>query len=186
MMRLIVLTFVVGVVPLPRFSFAQIALPDDGLSISVTHIDSIEHGFQITVKIANLSRHPLFLPQSSDWPNFKDRSQIYSLDLEQWSDGKTNLSPIGKKLPRVGFLSVAPCRDAVGAEGWIRLAPGKHVSDQIQTFEPSSVDYGNSACPLRMARLADKLRVSVTAYRSAHLRTDKRVSTWTDFLLPPH
>ena len=76
MVRLIFL----GIVASPRFSFAQTAMPDDGLSISVTHIDSIEHGFLITVKISNLSWHPLLLPQSSDWPDVKDRPQICSFD----------------------------------------------------------------------------------------------------------
>jgi hypothetical protein len=132
----------------------------------------------------------LFLPQSSDWPNFKDRPRIYSLDVEQWSDGKTNLSPVGQKLqsvnPRVGFLSLGPCRDAVNNEGWIRLSPGKQISDQIQAFEPSSVDYGNTACPLRIAHLGDKLRVSVTAFPSAHWRDDKTIKAATKFLISQH
>lgn len=189
-MRLIFLVFVLSAVVSLRVSFGQTVKPDDGLAISVSHIDSNKYGFLITVEITNRSRRPLFLPQSSDWPVFKYRPKTYSLNVEQWSDGKTNLSTIGQKLqsvnPRFGFLSVGPCRDAVENHGWIRLSPGGHIPDQIQAVEPSSVDYGNSACPLRIAHLGDKLRVSVTAFPSARWLSEKAISTWSDFPLLPH
>jgi len=190
MMRLIFLAFVLGAVTSPRLSIAQNAKPENGLAISVTHIDSDNHGFLITVEIANRSQQPLFLPQSSDWPAFKYLPRIYSLDVEQWVDSKTDLSPIGRRLqsvdPRFGFLSVGGCRDSVVNQGWIRLSPGKHISDQIHAFEPSSIDYGNSVCPLRMAHLGDKLRVSVAAFPSARLLADKAISAFADFPLPQH
>jgi len=179
------LAFVLGAVTSPSLSFAQNANPDDRLAISVTRIDRDKHGFLITVEIANRSQQTLFLPQSSDWPDFKYLPRIYSVDVEQWVDSKTDLSPIGRKLqataPRFGFQSVGGCRDAVVNEGWIRLSRGKRISDQIHAFEPSSIDYGNSACPLRMAHLGDKLRVSVAAFPSAHLLADKAISAFAEF-----
>jgi hypothetical protein len=190
MMRLRFLAFVLAAIASPSLSFAQNAKPDDGLAITVTHIDSDQHGFLITVEIANRSKKTLFLPQVSDWPDFKYLPRIYSLDVEQWVDSKTDLSPIGRRLqsvnPRFGFLSVGGCRDAVMNQGWIRLSPGKHISDQIHAIEPSSVDYGNSVCPLRMAHLGGKLRVSVVAFPSAHSRANKAISAFAEFPLPQH
>jgi len=189
-MRLVFLAFALGATAFPLLSFAQNAKPEDGLAISVTRVDSEKDGFLITVEITNRSRQSLFLPQSSVWPLFKDLPRIYSLDVEQWVDSKTDLSPIGRKLqsdaPRFGFESVGGCRDSVENQGWIRLSPGKHISDQIHAFEPSSVDYGNSACPLRMAHLGDKLRVSVAAFPSTHLLADKAIAAFADFPLPKH
>jgi hypothetical protein len=190
MIRLILLASVLGTVESPYLVLAQTAKPDDGLAISVTHIESDKYGFLITVEITNRSRRPLFLPQSSAWPVSKEGPRIYSLDVEQWVDSKTSLSPIGQKLqsvdPRFGFLSVGGCKDAVENDGWIRLPPGMHISDRIHAYEPSAVDYGNSVCPLRMAHLDSKLRVSVAAYPSARLLAGKVISAFVDFPLPQH
>ena len=187
-MRRTLLIFVFCAIPIASLCFAQSAAPVNDLSMRIARIDSNASGFLITVDVSNRSQRSLFLPQSSDWPIFEYRPRINSLDVEQWFDGKTNLSPIGKKLqsinPRVGFLSVGPCRDAVTHEGWIRLSPGMHILDKIQASEPSSIDYGNSACPLRMAHLSDKLRITLTAYSSTHIREKEAIKASLEFALP--
>lgn len=172
------------------FSRAQTARPGRGLAISVTHIERNEYGFLISVYIVNRSERTLFLRQATGWPEFKHRPQIDSLYVQQWSDGKTNLSPIGLKLssipPGYGYFSIGPCMDVVSDDNWIRLAPGNQFSDQIQAFDPSLPDVGNSVCPMRFAHFSDKVRVSVTAFPSAHWRADKALSVSTEFPLPKH
>lgn len=82
------------IVGLPLFpTHAQTAQPGERLAISVTKIDRNEHGFLISVEITNLSERTLFLPQASGWLPFRYRPRVNSLDIEQWSDGKTNLPP---------------------------------------------------------------------------------------------
>jgi hypothetical protein len=169
---------------------AQTVQPVGRLAISVTHIDRNENGFLISVDIMNRSNHSFYLRQAAGWPVFKYRPQFDSLDVQQWSDGKTNLSPIGLKLrsisPGYGYFSIGPCRDVVSDDNWIRLAPGNHISDQIQAFEPSLPGVGNSVCPMRFAHFSDKVRVSVTAFPSAHWRADKALTVSTEFPLPKH
>jgi hypothetical protein len=98
------------------------------MKLTVTGIHKNEWGFLITVDVSNVSKRPLFLPQSSSWPLFRQLPRIISLDVEQWSDAKTNLSPIGTKLlvvyPDARYYSLGPCRDAEGIGRWIRLDPG--------------------------------------------------------------
>lgn len=68
------------------------------LTVHVTDVQRKAHGFLVKVKIANTSKRVLFLPQSPSWPQFPYRPQVLSLNVEQWSDGKTNLLPLGRSL----------------------------------------------------------------------------------------
>lgn len=169
---------------------AQTTQPSGSIVLSVSHIDRNEYGFLISVDIVNRSNRTLFLPQATGWPEFKYRPQVGSLEVRQWSDGKTNLSPIGVKLaaipPGYGDFSIGPCRDVVADNKWIRLAPDAHLSDQIQAFDPSLPDVGNSVCPMRFAHFSDKVMVSLTAFPSAHRQASKAFIVSTNFTLPVH
>jgi hypothetical protein len=166
---------------------AQTAQASHHVSVTVTHIDRNEFGFLISVDIANLSEQTLFLPQASEWLTYKYGPRVNSLNVEQWSDGKTNLPPKEQMWPvsRAGYYSVGPCRD-VGSSGWVRLSPREHIADRIQAFDPSSVNYGNSVCPIRFAHLGDKLRLSIRAFPSAHWQISKAIDASTEFSLPNH
>lgn len=171
-------------------ALAQASRSDQGLTITVNHIERNRFGLLITVEIANTSGRKLFLPQAPGWrpdSNLDPRAQ--SLDVAQWSDGKNNLLPAGRSLssslpPKTGYFSVGPCRDVPFDGNWIPLGPGEHLTDQIQAFEPDQHDFIPSSCTWRHARLLGPLRVSVEAFRTTHIKQHRSVTGSVDFPVP--
>jgi hypothetical protein len=163
-------------------TLTQGARSDHALAISVSHIDRNRFGVLVTIEIANTSDHKLFLPQAPGWrPNSKLEPRVQSLDIEQWSDGKTNLLPSGRSLSsslphKAGYFSVGPCRDIPFDEHWISLNPGQHITDQIQAFEPDQHDYIPSSCAWRHAHLRGPFRISVAAFPVAHIKPHDSVN----------
>jgi hypothetical protein len=170
---------------------AQVVHSQERLRIDVTHIEQNASGFLITVEITNVTKRTMFLPQSPGWPTYAYRPEILSLAVQQWTDGKTNLLVRGRSLSSSlpsgpGYFSVGPCND-IGFNGhWIELAPSRHITDQIQAIEPSSVDYIPSSCTWRHAHLSDRLRISVSAFPSAHSRPNRAISASIDFPVKQH
>jgi hypothetical protein len=189
MNRVTLIAFALIVAVFSHRSLAQTVQPEERLAIAVTNIERNEFGYLISVEITNRSARVLFLPQSSGWHlPFRYRPRIYTLGIGQWSDGQTNLSPIGKQLsasmpPGSGYFSVGPCTDSASEDGWVKLEPGKHISDQIQAWDPA-LRTGNSVCPMRFTHFNGKLQIAVTAFSSAYLRDKEAVSTSLEFSIP--
>lgn len=162
------------------------------MTINVTHVERNRQGFLITVDLVNESGRTLFLPEAPEWRADSPGSpRIQSLDVEQWSDGKTNLLAAGRSLsgslpPRPGYFSVGPCRDLPFDGHWISLAPRQHITDHIQAFEPPSNDYIPSSCTWRHAHLSDQLRVSASAYSSKRIQMGRATNAVKDFPLRAH
>jgi hypothetical protein len=168
---------------------AQTKRQSADMTVDVTDVQHGAHGFLVKVKIANTSKRVLFLPQSPGWPQFQYRPQVLSLNVEQWSDGKTNLLPLGRSLSsslphQPGYFSVGPCRDVPFEGHWIPVAPGTTLTDEIPVFDPSTADYIPSSCTWRSARLGPTVRVFVTAYTSKSMRNSHELIVWADTALP--
>lgn len=171
-------------------ALAQAARSDHGLVVIVRHMERNRFGFLITVEITNTSDRKLFLPQAPDWrPNAELDPRVQSLNVEQWSDGKTNLLSSGRSLssslpPKAGYFSVGPCRDLPFDGHWISLNSGDHITDQIQAFEPDQHDYIPSSCTWRHARLLGPLRISVEAFRTTGIKQHDSVMGSVIFTFP--
>jgi hypothetical protein len=177
--------FVIG-----TYALAQVGRAERMLTVAVSRVERNRYGYLITVEIVNASDHRLFLPQAPGWrPNSELDPRVQSLDVEQWSDGKTNLLPAGRSLSsslpqKAGYFSVGPCRDIPFDEHWIPLNPGEHITDQIQAFESGQHDYISSSCTWRHARLLGPLRISVAAFHTAHIKPRDSVMGSVDFPVP--
>jgi hypothetical protein len=188
-MRWLVLTFL-GVFTLLTGSglAAQSSRSRHGLVVSVTHTERNQYGILINVEIVNASERKLFLPQEQVWhPNIGLYFRVASLEVEQWSDGKTNLLPEGSTLTtlqKTGYFSVGTCNDAPFEGRWIQLNPGDHLSDQVQAFEPDQVDFVPSSCTWRHAHLLGPLRVSVKAFPAPHFKLHNSVTGLASFPVP--
>ena len=139
-------------------ALAQAKQQSTDLTVNVTDVQREAHGFRVKVKIVNTSRRVLFLPQSPSWPQYPYRPQVLSLEVEQLSDGKTNLLPQGRSLSsslphQPGYFSIGPCRDVPFNGHWIRLDPGRTLSDEIPVSDPSTADYIPTSCTWRSAHL---------------------------------
>jgi hypothetical protein len=139
-------------------------------------ISSVEHrtfGSVIRFEIRNTGNHPLFFPQSPYWQPGSNEPAIQSLDIEQWSDGKTNMLDRCRSLSasvhvKPGFYSVGPCHDLPWNHKWIVLPAGQVYSEQIAAFEPGA-SYIPSSCSWHHAHLGGLIRVEVNAYSSKAL-----------------
>lgn len=171
-------------------ALARVPRSDQGLTITVSHIQRNRFGLLITVEIANTSGRKLFLPQAPGWrPHSNLDPRVQSLDIAQWSDGNNNLLPARRSLssslpPKTGYFSVGPCRDLPFVGNWIPLGPGEHMTDQIQAFEPAQHDFIPSSCTWRHARLLGPLRLSAKAFRSASIKQQGSVTGSLDFPVP--
>ena len=168
---------------------AQANRPSGDLTVNVTGVQREAHGFLVKVRIANTSKRVLFFPQAPGWPQFPYRPQVLSLNVEQWSDGETNLLPLGRSLSsslphHPGYFSVGPCRDIPFEGHWIPVSPGAALTDEIPVFDPSAADYISSSCTWRSARLGPTVRVSVTARSSKSMRNSHEMTAWSDTALP--
>jgi hypothetical protein len=190
--RFLLLLFGLSVIVIGTNTLALVAHLAQGLTISVSQVERSRYGYLITVEIINASGHKLYLPQAPGWRLNSDiNPRVQSLDIEQWSDGKTNLLPAGRSLssslpPKAGYFSVGPCRDIPFDEHWIPLNPGEHIKDQIEAFEPDQHDFIPSSCTWRHARLLGQLRISVAAFRTAHIKLHDSVTGSVDFPVPQH
>ena len=171
-------------------ALAQAARSDHGLTVIVRHMERNRFGFLHTVEIVNTSGRDLVLPQAPDWrPNAEFDPRVQSLNVEQWSDGKTNLLSSGRSVssslpPKVGYFSVGPCRDLPFDGHWISLNSGDQITDQIQAFELDQHDYIPSSCTWRHARLLRPLRISVEAFRTADIKQHDSVMGSVVFTFP--
>jgi hypothetical protein len=168
---------------------AQANRQSGDLTVNVTGGQRETYGFLVRVRIVNTSTRVLFLPQSPGWPQFADRPQVLSLNVEQWSDGETNLMPPGRSLSsslphHPGYFSVGPCRDLPFEGHWIPVSPGTALSDEIPVFDPSTADYIPSSCTWRSAHLGPTVRVTVTARSSRSMRRGYEMIAWADTALP--
>jgi len=190
MRRFVLLLFGFSVIVIGSDALAQVGRSEHGLTVTVSHVERNRYGYLITVEIVNASSRSLFLPQAPGWrPDSELDPRVQSLDVKQWSDGKTNLLPAGRSLssslPRkAGYFSVGPCRDIPFDEHWIPLNPGERITDQIQAFEPDEHVYIPSSCTWRHARLLGPLRISVEAFHTAHIKPHDSVIGSVDFPVP--
>ncbi len=183
-----VLTMLAAITVIPNAS-AQADRESGDLTVNVTSVKREAHGFLVKVRIANTSKRVLFLPQSPGWPQYQYRPQILSLDVQQWSDGETNLLPSGRSLSsslphHPGYFSVGPCRDNPFEGHWISVSPGTSISDEIPVSDPSTAGYIPSSCTWRSAHLGPTVRISVTARPSRRMRGGHEITAWADTALP--
>ncbi len=188
--RFILLLFGLLAIVIGTGTLAQVGGREHGLTIDVTHVERNRYGYLITIEIINVSESKLYLPQAPGWQPNSDRGpRVQTLDVEQWSDGKTNLLPAGRSLssslpPKAGYFSVAICRDVPFDEDWIPLNPGEHITDQIQAFEPDRHDFIPSSCTWRHACLLGPFRISVAAFHTAHIKPHDSVMGSVYFAVP--
>jgi len=147
------------------------ATPSHDLGVKVTAIRHEAHEDVLEISVENTSHHALYLAQSPAWPHWHYRPRLLTLDVDQWSDGKTNLLPKGRSLsssrpPQAGYFSVGPCRDVPFDNHWIRLAPGQTVNDEISAYDPSDSGYIPTSCTWRAAHLAATVRLTISASTS--------------------
>jgi hypothetical protein len=145
---------------------------------------SVEHrpfGSVIRFEIRNAGNRSLYFPQSPYWQPGSTEPAIQSLDIEQWSDGKTNMLERGRSLSaslavKPGFYSVGPCHDVPWDHKWVVLKAGQVYSGQIAAFEPGD-SYIPTSCSWHHAHLGGLIRLEVNAYPSkASMRRIKGVS----------
>jgi hypothetical protein len=157
--------------------------PRPQIEVKVTSTEQTKYGYLLTVGITNNSTRTLYFPQSSYWSSDRsDPPQINSLDIQQWSDGKTNILP-GRRFEGTGpmdegFFSVGPCRDTPRTGEWIVLESGKSFEDRITAFEPP-IGYITVMCRWRSAHLGGEARIVLSGYLS------RRARKWIDFHSEP-
>jgi hypothetical protein len=140
------------------------------MKVTVVSVEHSSYGSVVRFEIRNTSSRSLYFPQSSYWEPGSKETAIQSAQIEQWSDGKTNLLEKGRSLSasaavRPGFYSIGPCHDVPWDHKWIVLRSGQVYSDQIAAFEPGD-RYIPSSCSWHHEHLGGLIRLEVNAYTS--------------------
>jgi hypothetical protein len=143
------------------------------MRVTVVSVEHRPFGSVIRFEIRNAGNHSLYFPQSPYWQPGSTEPAIQSLDIEQWSDGKTNMLEKGRSLSaplavKPGFYSVGPCHDVPWDHKWVVLEAGQVYSGQIAAFEPGD-SYIVSPCSWHHAHLGGLIRLEVKAYPSKAL-----------------
>ncbi len=122
------------------------AAPAPAVYLTIEKVSPTAHGFEVTVRVKNISARPIVLAQSG-----VAKPVLQSLDVAQWDD-------------KLGWQSVSPCLD-VPPSRTRTLAPQQDMQDIIPIGD---LEHGwtSTVCPRKIQHLQGKLRATLCYYNS--------------------